>query len=592
VADLVANPTKPSPLPSPDPQAGSPPGEGENAVRVALAYIGVAVLTIAAFARSMQNDFIRYDDPDYLLNNPHVYTGLSWANVWWAFDGIHVENWHPLAWLSHMLDCQLFGLNPAWHHAISLALHVVSAILLLQFLRETTGKLGLSFVAAAIWAVHPLRIESVAWAAERKDVLSVLFGMACLAAYARYARRPSVAKYLLVGLLYGLSLLSKQTLVTLPFLLLLLDWWPLGRMPSIPLRKLIAEKVPLLAMALAASLVILLAQKSGGAVKAIPIGLRLESMLSGYVRYIGKTLRPTGLALFYPSNAIAIWEVVASAMVIGIITLAVILMRRLHPYLFVGWFWFLGTLVPVSGIVQLGVQSIANRYTYWPTIGLTIAIVWEAAAVLDRSRLRERTKSVIGVLGSAVVISSLGASTFVQLGYWRDTISVFSHDLEVTENNFVAHGFLGNELAKQGDDEEAAAHDLESLRIYPQSAAVRDQLARLLLKHNNPAGAIEQYRAAEAIEPGRFETQQGLGIAFSAMGDAREAAECFKKGVEIEPGNAQARINFGYMLKSLGRDEEARQQFEAALQIDPNNKAASRAMEERSLPTTRRANGD
>ncbi len=422
-----------------------------------MAFVGIAVLTIAAFGRSIQNDFIRYDDPDYLLNNPHVYTGLSWANVWWAFDGIHVENWHPLAWISHMLDCQLFGLNPAWHHAISLALHVGAALLLLQFLRETTGKLGRSFVAAAIWAVHPLRIESVAWAAERKDVLSVLFGMACLVAYARYARRPSVTRYSLVAGFFALSLLSKQTLVTLPFLLLLLDWWPLGRMSSISLRKLIAEKVPLLAMALAASGVIFLAQQSAGAVKAVPIGLRLESMVSGYVRYIGKMIRPAGLALFYPSNAIPIWQVAASAMVIAIVTLAVILMRRMHPYLFVGWFWFLGTLVPVSGIVQIGGQSIANRYTYWPTIGLTIAIVWEAAAALDRATLQPRTKWLAGAVGSGVVIAALGISTFVQLGYWRDTLSVFSHDLDVTENNFVAHGFLGNELAKQGDDEEAAA---------------------------------------------------------------------------------------------------------------------------------------
>jgi tetratricopeptide (TPR) repeat protein len=440
----------------------------------------LALLTLAAYLPALHNGFVNLDDGLYVTGNPQVQKGITRAGGAWALTANVANNWHPLTLLSHQLDCQLFGLNPAGHHATSLLLHLVNTLLLFAVLRGMTGAVWRSAAVAALFAVHPAHVESVAWVAERKDVLSAFFWILAMAAWTGYARRPSLGRYLLVALMMILGLMAKPMVVTLPFALLLLDVWPLDRR-GLGWQRLIAEKLPLLALSAAASLVTLRYQRTSLApLDLVPWSLRLANAAVSYAAYLGKLLLPRNLAVFYPIPlAIPAWQVAAAAALLAALTALAVWKARRAPWLLVGWLWFLGTLVPVIGLVQVGRQAMADRYTYLPSIGLFVAVVWGIAwgiAALARER------RAILFTAAAAAILALAAGTWMQAGYWRDSVALYRHALAATRGNYVAH--VG--------------------------------LAKALTARRDWTGAEEQYRAALALRPGLTEARAGLAAVLRA----------------------------------------------------------------------------
>ncbi len=435
----------------------------------------LALLTLAAYLPTLHNGFVNLDDGLYVTGNPHVQQGITGASVAWALTANVANNWHPLTLLSHLLDCQLFGLDAAGHHAMSLLLHLANVLLLFAVLRRLTGAVWRSAAVAALFAVHPAHVESVAWVAERKDVLSALFWLLAMAAYGRYARHPSLDRYLLVALAMALGLAAKPMVVTLPFALLLLDVWPLERL-GLGWKRLTVEKLPLLALSAASSLVTLRYQRTSLAPLGLdPWSLRLANAAVSYAAYLGKLLLPRNLAVFYPIPlAIPAGKVAAAAALLAILTALAVRTARKAPWLLVGWLWFLGTLVPVIGLVQVGRQAMADRYTYIPSIGLFVAIVWGIAGLIGESSRRRAI--IYKATAAAVAIALLAAGTWMQAGTWRDSVALYRHALAVTRDNYVAHLGLAKALVAKGDG----------------------------------AGAAEQYRAALALRPGLIEARAGL----------------------------------------------------------------------------------
>jgi tetratricopeptide (TPR) repeat protein len=435
--------------------------------------MALIVATIAVFWQVGNNGFINYDDPGYVFENPHVASGLSQENIRWAFTAIHMSNWHPLTWISHMIDCQFFGLDPRGHHFTSLALHILNTLLLFFFLARTTGAHWRSCCVAALFALHPLHVESVAWVAERKDVLSAFFWMLTIWAYAGYAKRPGHARYVLVALIFALGLMAKGMLVTLPFVLLLLDYWPLGRFTSAGERtdrrrptRLIIEKLPLLALAIASSAVTYLAQEKWGSITHdSTFAANLGNALITYLIYIKKTVWPDVLAIFYPFNpaGVTITMSLAAALILACVSILVIRDARRHSYLFVGWFWYLVTLLPVIGIVRLGQHAMADRYTYIPLIGLFIIVAWGVSDLKTGVRWER-----CALIPAAVAILSVSAVlTWRQVGRWRDSVTLFSHAVEVTDNNWLAYVTLSEAYVEQGNLVEALRNISTSLIIKP-----------------------------------------------------------------------------------------------------------------------------
>ncbi|MFL6195873.1 MAG: hypothetical protein ACJ75H_16965 [Thermoanaerobaculia bacterium] len=408
----------------------------------------LALLTVLAYLPSLRNGFVNLDDGIYVTGNPHVRQGITRAGLVWAATANVGNNWHPLTVLSHMLDCELFGLNPAGHHATSLLLHTANTVLLFLVLLGMTGAAWRSALVAALFAVHPTHVESVAWIAERKDVLSGLFWILALGAWAFYARRPSPGRYLLVALLMILGLMSKPMGVTLPFVLLLLDVWPLERL-SLGWRRLVIEKLPLLALSAASSVVTLLYQRTSLApLEALPWTPRLENAAVSCAAYLGKILLPRNLAVFYPMPAeIPLWKAAAALLLIAGLTILVLRAVRRAPWLLVGWLWFLITLVPVLGLVQVGRQAMADRYLYIPSIGLFLAIAWGIAGLIDRR---------IAIALSIAALLALAVNTRVQIGYWHDGVALFRHSLEVTGDNPVARLGLARARAERRASEEVS----------------------------------------------------------------------------------------------------------------------------------------
>ncbi|HTG32198.1 MAG TPA: hypothetical protein VLB76_04655 [Thermoanaerobaculia bacterium] len=447
----------------------------------------LALLTLAAYLPALRNGFVNLDDGLYVTGNPQVQKGITRASAVWALTANVANNWHPLTLLSHQLDCQLFGLDPAGHHATSLLLHLANTLLLFAVLRGMTGAVWRSAAVAALFAVHPAHVESVAWVAERKDVLSALFWILAMAAWTGYARRPSPGRYLLVALMMILGLMAKPMVVTLPFALLLLDVWPLERR-GLGWQRLIAEKLPLLALSAVASLVTLRYQRTSLApLDLVPWSLRLANAAVSYASYLGKLLLPRNLAVFYPIPlAIPAWQVAAAAVLLAALTALAAWKARRAPWLLVGWLWFLGTLVPVIGLVQVGRQAMADRYTYLPSIGLFVAIVWGIAwgiAALARER-----RAVLFIAAAAILALAVG--TWMQAGTWHDSVALYRHALAVTRGNYVAH--VG--------------------------------LAKALTAERNLEGAEQQYRAALALRPRLIEARAGL----AAVLRAREKPCCTK----------------------------------------------------------------
>jgi hypothetical protein len=453
--------------------------------------LALLALTAAAYAPLARNEFILVDDYTYIVNNEHLRGGVTLASLRWAFTASHASNWHPLTWISHMVDFRLFGFDARGPHLVNLLLHAAGAALLFAVARAMTGSLWRSALFAALLAVHPLRVESVAWAACRKDVLSGLFWVLALGAHLRYARRPGVGRYLLLLGLFSLGLLSKPTVVTLPFALLLLDFWPLGRLaqggaggPRLAGRaaRLALEKVPLLLLSAAASLATYRVQESTGAMaflRDLPVAARAANALLAYVAYLRQTVWPQGLAVFYPQPAAPppAWQPLGALLLLGAVTAAALFAVRRRPWLATGWFWYLGTLVPMIGLVQVGGQARADRYTYLPLMGVFLLAVWGAS----EPALRRRALRPV-VAGAAIaVVTALAVACRAQAGLWRDTLTLFTHADAVTERNWMAQNNIGAALANRGELERALPHFRRALVYRPGYPEANDNVHRLMI---------------------------------------------------------------------------------------------------------------
>jgi len=535
--------------------------------------------------------FISFDDDAYVTKNTVVQRGLKWSGVVWAFESAHASNWHPLTWLSHMLDCELSGLDARGHHLTSALLHLVNTLLLFLLLTRLTGLPWRSGFVAAAFAVHPLHVESVAWVAERKDVLSTAFWMLTTLAYVRYARGPSVKRYAAVALLFALGLMAKPMLVTLPLTLLLLDYWPLGRFAGEGRGqgrhgRLILEKVPLFALAAASCVITYLAQRpqAVAALDLFPIGIRVENALVAYVSYIGKMVWPARLAIFYPhpESALPAWQVAAAALGLVGITAAVLRLRR--PYLVVGWLWYLTTLLPVIGLIQVGMQSMADRYTYVPLIGLFVAVAWGAADLIPaaaserpRSRRERRRRdrdvhariSPLAIPALAVIVV-LAYGAWLQTGRWRDSRSVFRQAVGATSRNYMAQNGLASAMFEDGEVEEAIAHYRKAIAIRPRYARAHYNLAVALESLGKLDEAAGEYGKAVAFRPDLAEAHNNLGSILARQGRTGEAVDHYSRALQIDRGFAVAHCNLALLLMEQGKLDEAVKSFSAAIRLKPD----------------------
>jgi len=552
----------------------------------------LALITLLAYLPVVRDTFSNYDDDLYVTNNSVVQNGLTWAGVQWAFTTWHASNWHPLTWLSHMLDCELFGLDAGAQHYVNVLFHTVNAVLLLLLLFRTTGALWPSAFIAALFAWHPLHVESVAWIAERKDVLSTFFEMLALLAYTRFVAeskvRPSPLRsagarnskykvfYALALLMFALGLMAKPMLVTLPFLLLLLDYWPLQRFPNFKLEVkavslLTLEKWPFFLLATASGVVTFLAQYNGGTVMTFqkqPLDLRLSNALLSYVLYLGKTIWPTKLAVIYPLQSQLPWtEVTAAVIFLAVIMWLAWRMRRRHPYLLVGWLWFLGTLIPVIGLVQAGEQAMADRYTYVPLIGIFLAVTFLCRDWAARFRL----STVSIAIASSSVLAGCLLATEHQLSYWKNDELLFSHALAFTKNNDVAHINLGVAFEKQGGQVEALAQYQEALRINSHNVQAHNNLGILLSEMGKTDEALAQYQEALKLNPGAPLAHDNLGTLLVKLSRFYEAMSQYEEAARLDPGDFRPYYLMGKALLKQGRNAEAISKFREALQLDPKD---------------------
>ena len=549
--------------------------------------IFLAAITFAVFGQTVHDDFVNYDDNLYVYENAQVARGLTLNGIAQAFTHGSYDNWDPLTTMSHMLDCQFYGLNAGGHHLTNILLHTATAILLFLVLRRMTGALWRSAFVAAVFAIHPLRVESVAWVTERKDVLSGLFFMLTIGAYVRYARRPwSPARYGLVVLLFALGLMSKPMLVTLPFVLLLLDYWPLKRyshpalaaggagpvdLPgnfSVPLR-LIVEKIPLLALSIALCVATVLVERIGiKPIEIYPLPLRIGNALVSYVTYMWQMIYPAGLAVLYPypAHGLPVWEIITAILVLASVSAGVFIWRRTRPYLLVGWLWYLIMLVPVIGLIQVGTQARADRHTYLPQIGLYVLLTWGAADLCAGWRHR---RLVLGGI-AASVIASLSVDSCLQTAYWRNSESLWTHALACTSDNFIAHNNLGNALLQKGNVEEAIAHFQKALEINPNYTIAHNNLGNALIRKGSVDEAIAHYQRALQITPDSAEAHNNLGGALLQKGNVDEAIAHYQKALQINPDYAGAHNNLGNALLQRGSVDEAIAHYQRALQIAPD----------------------
>lgn len=568
-----------------------------------LVAIALAVASFLLYARTFTFGFLDWDDPQYVTGNPVVQRGLTLEGVRWAFTTTHFANWLPVTWVSHMTDVALWGLNGGGHHATNAALHAANAALLFVLLRQLTGWRWRSLAAAALFAAHPLRVESVAWIAERKDVLAGTFFLLTLLAYVGYARRPSVARYALVAFLLALGLMAKTMLVTLPCVLLLLDWWPLDRWrrtdasegdagdapaapapPGInptappplaasrPLPWLALEKLPLLALALIASAWTYFFQFKGGAARDdFTLAQRLANAVVSVPRYLGKTLWPSDLSPFYPHPGDwPAWAVIASVALTLALTWGAWRVRRAAPYVTVGWLWFLGMLVPVSGVIQAGNQSIADRYTYLPGIGLTVAAVW---AVAD---LRPRFPSLRqwAAPAAAALVVVLGILSILQQRHWRTTRGLFEHALAVDERNWMAHTWVGLARVADGDPAAAVRHFRRSIELNPSYTNTYLQLAQLQQQLGQPNDALAVLREAARRDPSSAEARVMIGNTLSQQGQYAEADAAYDEARRLAPGDAAVYVQWGVSRVNRGDPAAAADLFDQALRLEPGNPMA------------------
>jgi tetratricopeptide (TPR) repeat protein len=536
-----------------------------------LIYLTVLLATFAVYAQVRDFDFVNYDDALYTTENLNVRQGVTAKGLEWALTSRLTGNWYPLTWISHMLDCQFFGLDSGWHHLHNVLLHALAAVMLCIFLQRATGARWRSALAAFLFALHPLHVESVAWVAERKDVLSACFWFLTLWLYVRYTERPGTGRYLVVALGFCLGLMAKPMVVTLPFVLLLLDYWPLARLGQRG-RKAVWEKLPLLGLTGAAAAIAYLAQKHAGAVngavKALPLEARLANATHSYTLYIFKTFWPARLAVFYPyPRDFAFLPFLAEGFLLAVVTTGVIVLRRRAPYLLMGWGWFVVTLVPVIGLVQVGAQARADRYMYIPMVGLLVMVIWGATEILEK--LRAKTLAI--PLAAAACVASAVLSG-VQAGYWRNSETLFRHALAVTADNPVANHNLGSYLmASPGRLSEALPYLEAATRINPDSAPARTDLGTALGELGRVPDAIAQLQIAVRLEPDAPKPHISLGTALAIAGRLPEAAAEFESALRIDPDDAAVQSNLGIALSGIpGRLPDALRHLEEADRLRPD----------------------
>ncbi len=535
--------------------AQSRPGQGWLGwieTRTWLLGLLLVVATLALYYPVHHHPFVNYDDSIYVTENPHVQTGLDWDTVKWAFTTYDAGNWHPLTWLSHTLDCQLFELNPAGHHDVNLLLHVLNVLLLFWVLQQATGFAGRSFMVAALFALHPINVQTVAWVAERKNVLSMLFFLLALGAYTWYARRPGVGRYAVVALLFALGLMAKPQVITLPFVLLLWDYWPLRRMslpglghssaegpPLVPAKSfysLLEEKFPLLAIAGVNAYITMQAQGRGGARNYFPRLVRIGNAIVCYARYVGKAVWPSRLALFYPHPGTSIkTSHVLAALVLLLAVTALVVVQWRHRYLAMGWLWFIGTLVPMIGLIQVGVQAMADRYAYLPFIGLFIMICWGVAEWSEQRHISPIWPASVSV----AVLLALTVTARVQLDHWTDNITLWSHTLQVTESNYIAENSLAVSLEDAGRPDEAIAHIRAALAIRPEDAASNLNMAEYDRRSGNLIACIERCKRIPAMTQLAGEKAAAyskMALAYHVLGDKAQERECLEQAQKIQNG--------------------------------------------------------
>jgi len=520
------------------------PGGAARKLGIAL---GLALLVAAPYAQVAGHRFLVLDDPAYVTRNPRVLAGVTGEGVAWAFTSVHAFNWHPLTWLSHMLDVTLFGLRPGPHHLVNVLFHLANVLLLYGILRRATGNAARSAFVAALFAVHPMHAESVAWIAERKDVMAAFFGLSAVLAYVRYAEKPSGGRILPVAALLLLSLLSKQSFVTLPALLLVLDFWPLGRAGGgTPLRRRVREKLPLLALSAAGAAAALYAQGSGGSIASLdahPLPARAANVLVSLASYLGKAAWPASLSVFYPLTSVTLpaAKVVGAAVLLAGITTVSLRGARAFPWLPAGWFWFLLSMAPVAGLIQLGEQAMANRYAYIPYIGLYWIVAWGGAELADRARVPGRAR--VGAAAVAVVLLAVAAHG--EVGSFRDSRTLFGRALERDPENWLAHNSLGVALQAEG----------------------------------RAAEARERFLRAVRIRPGYWIGWYNLGVASEQLGRADEAIAHYREAIRRRPAYAEAHTNLGAALHRKGDREGAIRHYREAIRIDPSDPVAARNLE-------------
>lgn len=570
--------------------------------------IALAAITLLVFGQVAGHAFLQFDDADYVTGNPMVRHGLTWGGIVAALTSSHAGNWHPLTWLSHMVDVELFGLQAGRHLLVNVMLHGATSVLLFALLVRLTRRIAPSLFVSALFAIHPLHVESVAWVAERKDVLSTFWWVLTIGAYVRYVERKTTARYAAVVLLFALALLSKAMVVTLPVLLLLLDVWPLGRLSASGVR----EKLPLVSLAAIVAVMTFIVQRQAGAVQSIdafPWALRLANVPVAYATYLFKTFWPASLSpLYLYPDAIPAWQIAGSAALLAVITWVAVRARTSRPYILVGWTWFLVTLVPVIGLVQVGSQPFADRYMYVPAIGIFLAVAWTAVDLAGRSA----TRRVLARVAGAAVVTVLAVVSHRQAGVWRDSVTLWEHAVSVGPDNYRAHtnlgfalaeadeidraiaayreairlrpgfpnahNYLGALLSQRGRHAEAAVELRAALKTRPRFVEARNNLGLALAALDQPGDAIGEFREAVRLDPTFAPAWNNLGIVLAGVGQIEAAVQAFTESVRYQPESAQAHYNLGVALRDAGRPAEARIHFESALRIDPGFQAARDAI--------------